>query len=168
MATNLSKRLIIGLSALAATGILVVAFLLDMLPFEARAEKKCRAKLVTIFNTPALLNAKATPVRVVYVFDVRNADRREVRRIQMPAIGSQEAFHVDVGPNHYLVTYKTGRIGDLAGSSNEIFQMCMKDKDYGFRLQTVRIIGDGIDVRVGPDKAVEPVSRTGTIFNLNS
>jgi hypothetical protein len=163
MAVNLSNRLIIGLSASVATGILVVAFLPDVLPFNANPEENCRAELVTIFNTPALRNAKPTPVRVIYVFDVRNADQREVRRMQMPAIGSQEAFHVDSGPDQHLITYMTGRIGDLADSGNEIFEMCMKDKDYGFRLQTVHIIGDGIDVRVGPDKAVEPFGRTGTI-----
>jgi hypothetical protein len=165
MAVNLSKRLIIGAAASGIIGIFAVIFLPGLRPFEAQAARSCRAKLVTIFNTPALLNALPTPVRVVYVFDVRHADRREVKHILMSAIGSRESFSFFVSPDQHLVTYMTGRIGDLAGASNEIYAMCTRESDDGFRLRTVRIIGDGVDVRIGPDKATEPNGPGGSIEN---
>jgi hypothetical protein len=165
MAMNLPKRLIIGAAASGIIGIFAIVFLPGLRPSEAQASKYCRAKLVTIFNTPALLNARPAPVRVVYVFDVRNADQREVRHILMPAIGSRESFSVFYSPDQYLISYMTGRIGDLAGASNEIYAMCTRESDDGFHLRTVRIIGDGVDVRIGPDKATEPNGRGGSIGN---
>lgn len=123
-------------------------------------DDSCHATQVKLFNAPTLLNSYPKAVRVVYVFDLTRANRPLVTRILRPPPGSLETFQLSVGEGEQFLTYTTGRIGDIFGASREVREMCLREKEDGFHLRTVRVVGDGVDVRVGPDAALMPNSRT--------
>lgn len=145
-------------------GAVIATVLVGAAPAKASTRESCRALLSTLFNSAALKPRllTRTPVQVVYVFDVEKADPRELKHILSPPLGSRERFHLDVDRSGQLLTYVTGRIGDMAAASNEIQTMCRRENDDGFKLRTVRVIGTEIDVRSGPDAARLPQSSTIT------
>jgi len=143
------------------SGLVALATAMTAVPAAASTVDSCRAFASKVFNVPSMRSPAA--VTVVYVFDVAKADSRELGHILQPPRGSLENYHLDAGTGRQLLTYTSGRVGDIVWAIREIQEMCLREQDDGFRLTTVRVSGKGVDVKVGPDPAVLSDFRTLTV-----
>jgi hypothetical protein len=116
--------------------------------------ERCDLIQLKIFNDPALRNERQKLAHVTYVFDVTHANAALLKRTMLPPLGSLETRQLLVADGQMILTYETGRVGDIYGASSEIREMCLRERDDGFHLRTVRVSEDGFDIKVGPDSAV--------------
>lgn len=150
----LRHRSWIAVTVLVGISAAVVAMSRSLDPIRDR----CDLIQLKIFNTSALRNERPQSVRVTYVFDVTHANAALLARIMRPPLGSLETWQLMVADGREALIYETGRVGDVYGASREIRDMCLREKDDGFHLRTVRVYWDGFDIRVGPDAAVREVA----------